>query len=145
MPRTLANLNTQADRMCSRALTLLQLLKSMACCEQLSMPAARQAAVQSGASILEAMTVPPAATDPELQRELASIHRYELIWRTSSVVICTFCRHVCSACQSGHHHHPAGCCWEKKRKEKNRKEKRLINNNNIKKDKKRKEKKRRCR
>ncbi|KAL0047950.1 hypothetical protein WJX82_003974 [Trebouxia sp. C0006] len=39
---------------------------------------ARQAAVQSGASILEAMTVPPAATDPELQRELASIHRSDL-------------------------------------------------------------------
>jgi hypothetical protein len=57
------------------------------------------------------MTVPPAATDPELQRELASIHRYRLIWRTLSVVTGTSRHHVRAACQSGHHHHPADCCW----------------------------------
>ena len=75
------------------------------------MPAARQAAIQNGGSILEAMTVPPAATDPELQRELASIHRYRLIWHTSSGVGGTSCHHMSTACQSGQHFHPADCCW----------------------------------
>ncbi len=94
MPCPLANPNTQASHMYFRALTLLQILKSKARCELLSMPAARQAAIQNGASILEAMTMPPAATDPELQRELASIHRYGLVWRTLSVVTCTSLHHM---------------------------------------------------
>ena len=41
--------------------------------------AARQAAIQGGATLLDAMTAPPKATDPELQRELASIHRYDVL------------------------------------------------------------------
>lgn len=37
--------------------------------------AARQKAVLSGASVEDASAVQPTADDPELQRELASIHR----------------------------------------------------------------------
>ena len=38
--------------------------------------AARQKAVLGGASVEDALAVQPTADDPELQRELASIHRY---------------------------------------------------------------------
>ena len=41
--------------------------------------AARQKAVLGGASVEDALAVQPAADDPELQRELASIHRYWLV------------------------------------------------------------------
>lgn len=41
----------------------------------ISWSAARQKAVQDGASLKEALTCQPTATDLELQRELASIHR----------------------------------------------------------------------
>lgn len=42
--------------------------------------AARQKAVQDGASLKEALTCQPTATDLELQRELASIHRCWSVW-----------------------------------------------------------------